>query len=152
MAWTYANWRTATVSAAITAVSTSLRTFSVSTDRRDLAIPGDRIKVDAGANIGTYDVVGVAYTPDTTTFTVSGVPASAVVAGNIVFGPSASSRLSQLKLHHAEVSARIDAAMAADGVSSSTDTLLRYLSIVESALAAEQRAVRGYWAVGQVAI
>jgi hypothetical protein len=151
MAWAYSAWQTLSTAAAITAVSTSAGTFTVALDQTANAKPGERISVDTGANKGSYTVTSVSYAPDNTVVYVTPSPASAVVAGNLVFGPSGSTMLANLRLHHAEVSAAISAAVSADGTSVNSQTLLDYLrSVVSPELSAQERAIGGMFAAGQL--
>lgn len=143
MAWTYANWLTATVTAAITAVDTTARSFAVATDRRALVRVGDRIAVDTGANTGSYDVAAVTYAPNATVLTVGAAIASAVVAGNAVFGVTGSTKLYHMRLHVAEVSAEIQAAVAANGVSHNSQVLNDYLKHLMAELRRAERSASG---------
>ena len=151
MAWSYSAWQTMTTTAAIAAVSTSAATFTVAGDQTSLARVGDRLPVDTGANKGSYTITAISYTPDNTVFTVTPAPASAVVAGNLIFGPSLSTMLVNLRLHHAEVSAAISAAVSADGTSVNSQTLLDYLrNVVAPELAKRERARDGMFMAGQL--
>ncbi|MEY2655590.1 MAG: hypothetical protein RLZZ524_2618 [Pseudomonadota bacterium] len=150
MAWTYANWQTASISKVITAVSTSAGTITVAGHQLDLVATGDRVAIDAGANAGTYTVSGVSYAPDATVVTLSPKPASATVSGNLVLGPNARTRVANLRQHHAEVSAQISASIGADGVSSSSETLRSYLIELQRCLSREQRAAGGLFLAGRL--
>lgn len=151
MAWIYSGWQTATSISAITAVSTSAGTFTVSFDQLALVRPGDRVSVSAGANIGKYTVTAVAYAPDSTVVSVSPAPSSAAVTGNLVFGPSNSTMLDNLRKHHAEVSAAISANVGSNGTSLDTSTLLDYLrNVVQPELARRERILGGMFMVGQL--
>jgi hypothetical protein len=151
MAWSYAAWQTLTTSVAITAVSIAAQTFTVATDQRSQVRVGDSLAVDTGANKGTYAVTAINYAPDNTVVTVSPAPASAVVAGNLVFGPSLSTQLANLRGHHAEVSAAISASVSADGTSVNSDTLRTYLKeIVQPELSKRERAAGGMFMAGNL--
>lgn len=151
MAWTYAAWQTLTSTAAITAVSIASSSFTVAFDQTKVVRIGDRIAVSAGANIGNYTVSSVTYTPDSTVVIVSPAPASATVAGNLVFGPSSSTMLANLRLHHAEVSAAISASVGDDGTSVNTDTLLNYLrNIIQPELSKRERMLGGMFMSGNL--
>lgn len=150
MAWTYANWQTATASAAITAVDQAAKTFTVSGFKLDRVKAGDYLAVDTGANAGTYIVVAVAYSPDATVVTVGTAPPSATVAGNLVFGATPTTRLYFLRQHHAEVAAAISASVSADGVSHNSETLRQYLASVESSIFRAQRQIGGMFVAGRL--
>jgi hypothetical protein len=151
MAWSYSAWQTLTATAAITAVSIAAATFTVAADQTAQVRVGDRLVVDTGPNKGSYTVGAVAYAPDNTVVTVSPAPASATVSGNLVFGPSNSTMLANLRLHHAEVSAAISASVTADGTSVNTDGLLNYLrNVVQPELAKRERALGGMFMAGQL--
>lgn len=149
MAWVYSSWQTATSISAITAVSPSAGTYTVAFDQLSLVRPGDRISVSAGANIGKYTVTAVSYAPDSTVVSVTPAPASAVVAGNLVFGPTASTQLDNLRKHHAEVSAAISANVGSNGTSIDTGVLLDYLkNFVNPELMKLQRSLGGMFMIG----
>ena len=153
MAWLYSSWQTLTATAAITAVSLSAGSFTVAGFKLDQARIGDRVAVDAGANLGSYTVAAITYAPDNTVVTVTPVPASATVAGNLVFGPSNSTMLANLRLHHAEVSAAISASVGSDGTTLNTDGLLNYLrQVVQPELAKRERALGGMFMAGQLKV
>lgn len=151
MAWIYSSWQTATSVSAITAVNVSAGTFTVSFDQRDLVKAGDRLNVSSGANIGKYTVTAISYTPDSTVVSVTPAPSSAVVAGNLVFGPTNSTQMDNLRKHHAEVSAAIAASVGSNGTSIDTGTLLDYLkNFVNPELIKLQRAIGGMFMAGQL--
>ena len=151
MAWVYSSWQTLTTPILITAVSTASGTFTVAGDQAMLARPGDYIRVSAGANAGRYTVTAVAYTPDNTVVSVTPAPASAVVAGNLVFGVSNSTMLDSLRKHHAEVSAAISANVGSNGTSIDTNVLLEYLrGVVRPEINKLERVMGGMFMAGQL--
>ena len=137
MAWSYADWQTKSTTVAITAVSTTAGTFTVALDQTAQVRAGDRLSVDAGANIGSYTVGAVAYAHNVTTVSVSPLPSSAVVAGNLVFGPYSSTMLANLRLHYAEVSNAISQSVSANGTSVNTDSF----EIIEQGIGVNRRAI-----------
>jgi ABC-type ATPase with predicted acetyltransferase domain len=151
MAWVYSGWQTATAAVVITAVSTASGTFTLSTDQTYLVRAGDRVAVNSGANIGRYTVTAVNYAPDSTVVSVTPAPASAVVAGSVVFGPSNSTMLDNLRKHHAEVSAAISAAVGSNGTSIDTSVLLDYLkNVVRPEMNKIERIMGGMFMAGQL--
>jgi hypothetical protein len=151
MAWIYSGWQTATAAVVITAVSTASGTFTSSTDQTHLVRPGDRVAVNSGANIGRYTVTAVSYAPDSTVVSVTPAPTSAVVAGSLVFGPSNSTMLDNLRKHHAEVSAAISAAVGSNGTSIDTSVLLDYLkNVVRPEMNKIERVMGGMFMAGQL--
>ena len=151
MAWVYSGWQTATAAVVITAVSTASGTFTLSTDQTHLVRAGDRVAVNSGANIGKYTVTAVSYAPDSTVVSVTPAPVSAVVAGSVVFGPSNSTMLDNLRKHHAEVSAAISAAVGSNGTSIDTSVLLDYLkNVVRPEMNKIERVMGGMFMAGQL--
>jgi hypothetical protein len=151
MAWAYAAWQTLTATSAITAVSIPASAITVALDQTNLVRVGDRIAVSSGPNIGKYTVGGVVYLPDSTTITISPAPASATVTGNLIFGPTNSTMLDNLRKHHAEVSAAISANVGSNGTSIDTGTLLEYLrNVVQPELAKLERILGGMFMAGQL--
>ena len=151
MAWIYSGWQTATSAVVITAVSPASGTLTLSTDQTHLVRAGDRVAVNSGANIGKYTVTAVSYAPDSTIVSVTPAPASAVVAGSLVFGPSNSTMLDNLRKHHTEVSAAISAAVGSNGTSIDTSVLLDYLkNVVRPEMNKIERVMGGMFMAGQL--
>lgn len=151
MAWAYSAWQTLTATSAITAVSVGGSSVTVQFDQTLLARNGDRVSISSGPNIGKYSVAAVIYAPDSTVITLSPAPASATVTGNLIFGPSNSTMLDNLRKHHAEVSAAISANVGSNGTSLDTSTLLDYLkNVVQPELAKLERILGGMFMAGQL--
>ncbi len=152
MAWTYSNWMTAATAYAVAGVSTSAKTFTVAGDARAFVAPGDRIAVTGSTgNNGTYTVSSVSYAPNSTTITVEVAPANATPDGSIALGPSARTQLANLRLHHAEVAARISESVQSTGTSINTADIRQYLAdIVMPELRRLERAAGGILTRGRL--
>lgn len=150
MAYSFANWRSASSTHAITAVDVAARTVSVSGDVRKLVRVGGQLSVDAGANVGTYDVAGVIYAPNASVITLSVAPASATVAGNVVLGPDDRTRAHFLRLHLDEVAAQIKPSVGSDGVTYAAGGLNDYYKSLEQQWLSLSRRSSGLYVYGRL--